>query len=94
MKNEEIKKELKITNYKDATVGKLPNRRIIISQTNQERNEISFVRMVKSKKDLENQSCNFEVIKDKICITSLGLSNEGLESLHILIGEYLKNVKK
>ena len=46
--------------------------------------------MAKTKKDLEIPSCQFETIKDKICVTRLMLTDESLETLHVAIGLYLK----
>lgn len=86
------KKELKVTVWKDSVSCRRLNKQISIHKQNEDRNEIVFVRMAENQTDLETPSCKFETIKDKVCVTRLALSNEGLEALHIAISHYLQNV--
>lgn len=86
------KKELKVTVWKDSVSCRSLNKQISVHKQNEDRNEIVFVRMAENQTDLETPSCKFETIKDKVCVTRLALSNEGLEALHIAISHYLQNV--
>lgn len=85
------KKELKITNWKNAVSCRSLNKQISVHKQTENRNEIVFVRMAENKKDLEIPSCDFEIIKNKVCVTRIALSNEGLEALYIAISSYLQN---
>ena len=86
------KKELNVTVWKDSVSCRSLNKQISIHKHNGGRNEIVFVRMAENQTDLETPSCKFEIIKGKVCITRLALSNKGLEALNIAISHYLQNV--
>ena len=85
------KKELKVTEWKNAVSCRSFNKQISVHKQGNNRNEIVFVRIAENKIDLETPSCQFETIKGKVCVTRLALSNEGLEALHIAISQYLQN---
>jgi tRNA U34 5-carboxymethylaminomethyl modifying GTPase MnmE/TrmE len=85
------KKPINITNYKDAVSCKYLNRKIEIIKQQPNRNEIVIVRIAENKNDIEIPSCQFEVIKGKVFVTSIAMTNEGLEALHIAISQYLQN---
>ena len=85
------KKELKVTIWKNAVSCRSLNKQILLHKQTEDRNKIVFVRMAENKTDLEIPSCDFEIIKGKVCITRIALSNEGLEALHIAISSFLQN---
>lgn len=85
------KKPITITNYKDAVSCKYLNKKVEVIRRQPNRNEIVIVRMAETKSDLEIPSCDFEVLKGKVCVTRIAFTNEGLEALHIAISQYLQN---
>jgi len=84
------KKPITVTSYKNAVSCRYKNKRISVEAQEKNRNEIVIVRMAENKEDLENPSCQFETIRDKVCVTRIAMSNEGLEALHIAITHYLQ----
>ena len=85
------KKPITITNYKNAVSCRYQNKRISVEAQEKNRNEIVIVRMAETKADLEIPSCQFDVVKGKVCVTRIAFTNEGLEALHIAISQYLQN---
>lgn len=85
------KKPITVTSYKNAVSCRYQNKRISIEAQEKNRNEIVIVRMAETKSDLEIPSCQFEVVKGKVCVTRFAFTNEGLEALYIAISQYLQN---
>jgi hypothetical protein len=85
-----IKKEVKVTRWKNAVSCRSLNKQISVHKQGTDINEIVFVRMAENKEDLETPSCQYETIKGKVCVTKITMSNEGLEALHIAITNYLQ----
>jgi len=82
------KKPLRLETYKNAVISRWHNRKISVIRDNKI-NHIRLIRIAESKEDLEIPSCAFEVVKGKICVTSLGLTDKGIEALYFAIRQYL-----
>ena len=85
------KKPITVTYYNNAVSCRYKNKRISVESQEKNRNEIVIFRMAETKSDLEIPSCQFEVVKGKVCVTRFAFTNEGLEALHIAISKYLQN---
>ena len=86
-----VKNPITVTSYKNAVSCRYQNKRISVEAQEKNRNEIVIVRMAETKSDLEIPSCQFEVVKGKVCVTRIAFTNEGLEALHIAISQYLQD---
>lgn len=84
------KQELKVFHFQDAVKCKLKNRQVIVHRKNKQ-NLLRFVRLAENNSDIEVPSCAFNVLKNKVCVTELAISDEALEALHVAIGNYLRN---
>jgi len=84
------KKSLKITMYKNAVSARSKNKRTSIIR-DKKLNQIRFVRILEKDEDIKKPTCKYKCLRGKIAITSLCMSDEGLEALYIAIGEYLQN---
>lgn len=84
------KKQMVVNIYANGVVCKILNKKTTIQKVAKNRNEMIFVRMAETKEDIEIPSCQFEVVKGKVCVTRIAFSNEGLEALYIAIKKYLE----
>jgi len=83
------KKPLKITMFKNAVSARYKNKRTSVIRS-EKLNHLRFVRTLEKDEDIKKPTCKYKVLRGKIAITSLCMSDEGLEALHIAIGEYLR----
>lgn len=82
-------KKTKVIKYNNGVCVKTKNKRVIVDRKAVDANLLVFARLTENKRDLEIPSCRFQVIKGKVCTTSLFLSDAGIEALHLVLSEYL-----
>ena len=57
-------------------------------------NKIVFERIAETNADVTIPSCRWEVIKGKIVLTEICLSDAGVEALHLILKSYLETKKQ
>lgn len=88
------KTECTIQKYNDAVTARYFNKKITLHKRKKSFNELTFIRIAEKGEDLETPTCFYEVYRGKVLVTKLGLSNEALEALYVVIGRYLKDISE
>jgi len=85
-------KKIILENRLNGIVLKAENKRIAIARTSDDGNVLQFKKLME-KSDKDKDTSFAVIVKDKIAITEIGLSNDGLILLRRIIDEYLNRNK-
>ena len=85
-------KKIILENRLNGIVLKAENKRIAIARTSDDHNVLQFKKLME-KSDKGKNTSFAVIVKDKIAITEIGLSNDGLILLKRIIDEYLNRNK-
>jgi hypothetical protein len=78
-----------IKKYKNAVIAKIPNRKIHIMAKKNDGFNIHFTKLTD---DLTPHAMH-TVLKNKIVVTSIGLTEEAFQALYLAMGEYMRDTK-
>jgi len=83
-----------LTTYPNASLIRFKNKRLVVYKHAGDANRIIFERIAETEADVTIPSCRWEVIKGKIVLTEICLSDAGVEALHLILKSYLETKKQ
>lgn len=80
--------------FKNAVKARTLNKSITITKTKKDSNTLSFVRMIE-KGESSKTACSISFsVKEKVKVTQLILSDEGIDTLYQSLKQYIEHVKQ
>jgi hypothetical protein len=83
-----------LNTYPNASLIRFKNRRLVVFKHSEDANRIIFERIAETESDIKIPSCRCQVIKGKIVLTEICLSDAGVEALHLILKSYLETKKQ
>jgi hypothetical protein len=83
-----------LTNYANASLIRFKNRRLTVFKHSEDINKIVFERIAETDEDINIPASTWRVIKCKIVLTEICLSDAGVEALYLILKSYLENKKQ
>jgi hypothetical protein len=88
------RKEGLIDVFKNAVRARTLNKRITIAKVEKDSNEISFIRMTEKDEKQDSKTSVSFCVKNKVRVTKIMLSDEGIGNLYQALKQYVEHVKK